>query len=282
MSFSLNRVLEFLGRAFVIVSFVACCCFIAAFMWHGDWGAYVLCSAALLLYFIPKAFLPAHYPDALWQFWACRFAVCVGIGALLFAGWRYWEDRLLEKRLDAYVSATDVASLLRAARRPPWPCNQEVTQDALHRALGREAAEQFAGCAAAGDTAPSRPSQILVWNLGRGATDDAQALLDRARIYQTGDGALTVYVVGGKHSIEVGTYSVSHRPAFRELVNVCAVRFDTPTGPGAPVRFHEVLSFDPARVRVVSNLPEHADPAPAIAEWIKDYANLTAPAQKSP
>jgi hypothetical protein len=136
------------------------------------------------------------------------------------------------------------------------------------RALAQRAKEKVADCKTAGDKPLERKSKSLVWDLEADSLYRAHGLIGDLG-YSNGGGPVTVFFVSAQKKVQVGTYSISHQPAYREWVDVCVVEFSDPTGSGTVVGSHEVVSLDPRRSRPVQQSPEFGDPAPPVADWIR-------------
>jgi hypothetical protein len=136
------------------------------------------------------------------------------------------------------------------------------------RALAQRAKEKVADCKTAGDKPLERKSKSLVWDLAADSLYRAHGLLGDLG-YKNGGGPVTVFFVSAQRKVQVGTYSISHQPAYREWVDVCVVEFSEPTGDGRVLGSHEVVSLDPRRSRPVEQNPEVGDPAPPVADWIR-------------
>ena len=137
------------------------------------------------------------------------------------------------------------------------------------RALAEKAKAKVAACKALGDQPFKRTGRCLVWDLEKDSLHSAHSLLDGSLKYDSGEGPVTVFLVSAKQKEQVGTYSVSHQPGYREWVDVCVVQMSDANDPGTPVSAHEVVSLDPRKSRPVQHTPEVGDPAPPIAEWIR-------------
>lgn len=136
------------------------------------------------------------------------------------------------------------------------------------RALAQKATAAVNACKELGDQPVRRHDNVLVWDAEGNNLHRAHDLVDGSKRYRTGTDPVTVFVIGAKRSVQMGTYSISGQPAYREWVDVCVVDFVDSAAVGTPVSMHEVVSLDPRQSRPVRQAPEHGDPAPPIAEWI--------------
>ena len=133
-----------------------------------------------------------------------------------------------------------------------------------------EKAEGRAGdCKNVGDKPFKASGKYVVWDRASHSLHSAHSLLDGSLKYSAGEGPVDVFLVSGKQSQQVGTYSISGQPALREWVDVCVVQFSSADDSGTPVAAHDVISLDPRSSRPVQNNPERGDPAPPIADWIR-------------
>jgi hypothetical protein len=137
------------------------------------------------------------------------------------------------------------------------------------KSLVQKACGKIAECKALGDNPVGRPENVIVWDLENGKVHAAQDLLDVSTQYTGGGGPVTVFLVTAKQQEQVGTYSVSREPAYREWVDVYVVQFRSSLDSGKAIGTHEVVSLDPASEREVINRPEFGDPAPPVADWVR-------------
>jgi hypothetical protein len=68
----------------------------------------------------------------------------------------------------------------------------------------------------------------------------------------------------GERKEQVGTYSVSSEPAYRQYVDIGVAHWPEKTAVGMV----SVVSKEPRTSRPVENLPEYGDPTESIANWI--------------
>jgi hypothetical protein len=134
--------------------------------------------------------------------------------------------------------------------------------------FAQKAKAKVAECQSIGDKPVTRLGKCLVWNLDGNSTYPAQDGLDSSIQYSKGDGPVTVFLVSDKRSEQMGTYSVSKEPAYRQWVDVCVVQFSSTNDSGTATATHEVVSLDPRQSRPVQYSPEYGDPVPKVVEWI--------------
>jgi len=137
------------------------------------------------------------------------------------------------------------------------------------RDLVKKAESKIAECRAVRGDVFTRRGKCVVWDLEKDSLHRAHGLLPRALRYTTGQVPVTVFLVAAKQSQQVGTYSVSGQPAYREWVNVSVVQMPELRAVG----IHKIVSLDPRRQRPVQNKPDYGDPAPPIANWIESLPN---------
>jgi hypothetical protein len=135
--------------------------------------------------------------------------------------------------------------------------------------LAQKAKEKVAECKALGDRSVQRLGRCLVWRLERDSVHGVHSRLDSSMRYSDGDGPVTVFLVSAKRNQQLGTYSISKQPAYREWVDVCVVQFTSSMDSGIAIAAHEIVSLDPRQRRPVQHQPEYGDPAPPIANWIQ-------------
>jgi len=167
----------------------------------------------------------------------------------------------IARRLSAVAVGLLCGSLL-------WSCGATDEQ----RAFAQKAILKVPECKDIGDKPFRRSNRVLVWDIDGKSLHRAQDLIDSSLRYGRGTGPVTVFVVGARRSQQVGTYSVSGQPAYREWVDVCVVEFLDSADAGNVTSMHEVVSLDPRQSRPVQQSPEHGDPAPPIADWIRSLA----------
>ncbi len=177
-----------------------------------------------------------------------------------------WADDTTSMMLQSFRSETriSVCTLLPLVVVGVVSCGASNQQ----RLLAQKAVVAARSCNEVGDKFFQRPGTVMVWDLERDALHAAHDLINDSLNYQSEAGPVTVFLVGARRSSQVGSYSVSGQPAFREWVDVCAVSFSDSSSAGTPVAMHEVVSLDPRQARPVSQAPEHGDPAPPIAAWV--------------
>lgn len=128
--------------------------------------------------------------------------------------------------------------------------------------FARKAKEKAAECKALGDRPIQRLGRCLVWSLEGDSVHGANSRLDTSMRYSDGHGPVTVFLVSAKRNQQLGTYSISKQPAYREWVDVCVVQFTNAMDSGIAIAAHEIVSLDPRQRRPVQHNPEYGDPAP--------------------
>jgi len=106
--------------------------------------------------------------------------------------------------------------------------------------------------------------KALVWDMNSHAVSRAQRRLPSHLRASPSDGEITVFIVIGERQEQVGTYSVSNEPAYRQYVDIAVARWPEKTAVG----MSSVVSKEPRASRPVRNQPEYGDPIEAIANWI--------------
>jgi hypothetical protein len=235
----------------------------------GEWWGFLIFGAGWFLCLFPRL-----YPSQFFRTGSAlrnrvyELAAVAGVLLISFGIWRFIAENAFDRRIEAYADANDAAALVREVKQVSWTLERCRAVDALVKAIAHRARNQSANCIAHGDQAVQRSAECLVWDTERDLPHAAQALLGDWMQYQNGGGPLTVFLVSGKRIQQVGTYSISHEPAFLECVDVCVVQFDDLGSAGKPLACHEVVSLDPRETRPVQQNPEYGDPAPPLARWI--------------
>jgi hypothetical protein len=147
-------------------------------------------------------------------------------------------------------------------------------QKARQKVLAQKAKEKVGECKALGDRPIDRTAKVLVLDLDDGYIySPAQDLLGKPMQYfpdaEPGAGPVTVFLVADKQRQQVGTYSISGQPAYREWVDVYVIQFRDLNDGGTAVAAHEVLSLDPAEKRPVQQNPGYGNQGLPLAEWIR-------------
>ncbi len=155
--------------------------------------------------------------------------------------------------------------LLLAAAVPVASCGASEEQ----YALAKRAVDATPKCEAIADKFFQRAEKLLVWDRYGDSLHAAHSELAGSLQYEAGNGPVTAFIVGGTDYVQVGTYSISGQPAYRQRVYVCAVNFMDASGPGQAVAQHEVMGRDPRESRSVGQGPEYGDLVLPIAAWIR-------------
>jgi len=160
------------------------------------------------------------------------------------------------------------------ARDRDWPRRRAIVYDVKHlvdacKSIGESSSIKVRG-------------KALVWDLGRDTLSDASFAVPRelrpdssANLFHSlADGPTTVFmIVGPARQIQVGNYSISNSPAYKEYVDVAVAYWPEK----AAVGMVSVLSAEPRYIRKVSNLAEYGDPSRPIADWIATLPRARGP-----
>jgi hypothetical protein len=237
---------------------------------EGDWQGYVIVGSILSLLIFPRLKPSVFFRnESALRNHVFEAGVLAAILLFWFGARRFAAQDAFDVRLNTYIGANDFASLVREAGHASWTIDRLNAAHALEKAIVRKAQSQSANCSAIGDQPFKRSAQVLVWNTQEDSRHPAQSWLAEGRDYQRGEGPLTVFLVSATRSVQVGTYSISGQPAFRQWVDVCVVQFDALSDPGKPLASHQVVSLDPAQSRQVRDAPEYGDAARPVADWIQ-------------
>ncbi|MDE2135654.1 MAG: hypothetical protein KGM97_03700 [Alphaproteobacteria bacterium] len=239
-----------------------------SFMMLGDWRAFLAMGIPFLLAILLRAF-PYWAEPPRWLNRLLDASVLGGVVLVSYALVRFDDEKTFEDHINTYLLANDFASAVREAKLASWGVDHDRAYDALTLAIARKAKMAFSNCGSIGDRPVQRAGQTLAWDLNSNVPHEAQYLLDN-RDYE--NKPTTVFLVGVKQQEQVGVYSISKEPAFREWVNVCVVQFDDLAARGTAVSSHTVISLDPATQREVRNTPEYGAVGPPVANWIKSLA----------
>lgn len=107
-------------------------------------------------------------------------------------------------------------------------------------------------------------SKALVWDVRSDSRSGAHGRLPSELRVTGKDERATVFLVLGERTEQVGTYSISRQPAYREYIDVCVAYWPE----GKAVGVHSVVSRDPRSRRPVQHSPEYGDPNEPIATWV--------------
>ena len=107
--------------------------------------------------------------------------------------------------------------------------------------------------------------KALVWDMRSDSRSGAHGMLSGSRQAKSTDKPITVFMVMGERNEQVGTYSISHQPAYRQYMDVAVAVWPDKK----PIGFHSVISKEPRSSRPVQQSPEYGDPDRPIADWIE-------------
>jgi hypothetical protein len=173
----------------------------------------------------------------------------------------------LTKQLPEELSTSQIGVLLRSFI--------EVEQEA-NRKRQAEIARQVKSHVRSGTSGPSSSftpalkGRAMVWDFTKGGVDPAYTLLEDNLRGSSRDGIITMFCITHRENIEVGRYSISDQPAYREKVTVGVVYWPEKTSPGSTF----VWGGSPRQTRTVRYSPEYGS-AVEIKEWIESLPRGT-------
>jgi len=118
--------------------------------------------------------------------------------------------------------------------------------------------------AVSGSASIAIKGKALVWDMTSNVVSDANRKLPSHLRADLSDSLITVFMIIGERKEQVGTYSISHEPAYRQYVDIAVAYWPEKTAVG----MSSVVSKEPRASRPVQNQPEYGDPAESIANWI--------------
>ena len=139
--------------------------------------------------------------------------------------------------------------------------NETVAQ----RAIVRDVRDLVERCRSCGDEV-ILVGKALVWDIRSNSRSRAYGKLPASLKAKSGDSPITVFMVIGKKDVQVGTYSVSGEPAYRQCMEIAVAYWPAKR----PAGFCSVASAEPRSSRRVEHRPEHGDPSRSIARWIEE------------
>ena len=107
--------------------------------------------------------------------------------------------------------------------------------------------------------------KILVWDIRGNKPSGAYTKLPRSLRAESTDKLITVFMVIGKRNEQVGTYSISNQPAYRQYLDIAVAYWPE----RKPAGFLSVVSAEPPSSRMVKSSPEYGDPNERIARRIE-------------
>jgi Ankyrin repeats (3 copies)/Ankyrin repeat len=138
----------------------------------------------------------------------------------------------------------------------------------------QKAIKKVPECKLLGEKPLRRFATVLVWDLSANYEHPAQNILDGPKQESKDPWPATVFLVSAPQSEQVGTYSISKQPAYREWVDVFVVQFRSASDEGKAVAQHTIVSLDPAKERAVRDVPQYGNPTPPLADWIGSLPTL--------
>jgi hypothetical protein len=120
-------------------------------------------------------------------------------------------------------------------------------------------------CRRAGKNIKINDRKILVWDMHNKSRSSAHGKLPGALKASCDDNRIAVFMIVGKRNENVGFYSISRKPAFRQYIDIAVANWPEKK----PVGFYSVVSKDPRSRRPVQYKPEYGDPNIPIVKWIQ-------------
>jgi len=140
--------------------------------------------------------------------------------------------------------------------------HREIMQE---RAIVSHVRNLLDACKSMGDSAsPTIKGKALVWDMTSDSRSDAHDRLPSELKATSADSQITVFMVIGERNVQVGTYSVSGEPAYRQYMDVAVAYWPEKKAVGMGY----VVSKEPRSSRPVEHRPEYGDPYEPIANWI--------------
>jgi hypothetical protein len=129
----------------------------------------------------------------------------------------------------------------------------------------KQAMVKIEECNKQGGVPFSIKGKCLIWDVANNKPHDSQKLIPDNIKDTSGRGDVTIFLVSAHKKKELGIYSISKQPGYRQWVDVCVVQAPEMKALGV----YEITSLDPRTKRPVQHTPEYGDPSIPIAEWIK-------------
>lgn len=111
---------------------------------------------------------------------------------------------------------------------------------------------------------PVLEGRAMVWDFTKNKVDPAYELLPDDLRASSRDGNVTMFCILKRENIEVGRYSISNQPAYKEKMTIGVVYWPKKVSPGTTV----VWGGEPPRSRPVKYSPEYGSSV-KIKEWIE-------------
>jgi hypothetical protein len=198
--------------------------------------------------------------NALLLLWFVSFGACV----YLF---------LFKKRKIAAIAGLISLLSLVAFAVLGFTKNERPPEGFVQKAIAR-----IEECRALGDRPITRSGKTLVWDLntGHAVLTNLSDGLDPT----PPDVPVTLFLISTEQNREVGRYSVSGMPAYREWFEVYVVQFRNFSDNGTALAMHQFLSSGPAQKRPVSNNPGYGDFSSS-KENDSEYGNSNPPSDQA-
>ena len=107
-------------------------------------------------------------------------------------------------------------------------------------------------------------NKALVWDIASNGRSAAHGKLPSSLQATASDRPITVFMVLGMRTVQVGTYSISKQPGYRQYLDICVAYWPEkkPGGMGS------VVSQEPVSRRPVRQQPDYGEPNGPVAQWI--------------
>jgi hypothetical protein len=109
-----------------------------------------------------------------------------------------------------------------------------------------------------------RDDKALVWDMRSDSLSSAHGLLPADLRASSSSRRVTVFMVMAERSEQVGTYSVSKQPAYRQYLDIYVAAWPGKVAMGKA----SIISKEPPQTRTVRNEPEYGSPDERIVNWI--------------
>lgn len=120
-------------------------------------------------------------------------------------------------------------------------------------------------CKGMGDSMPVKlHNKALVWDMASDGRSAVYGRLPSVLQATSSDSPITVFMVLGTRTVQVGTYSISKQPGYRQYVDVCVAYWPEKNVAG----MGSIVSREPRPSRPVTQQPEYGDPNEPVVQWI--------------
>ncbi|MDD5558401.1 hypothetical protein [Candidatus Methylomirabilis sp.] len=109
-----------------------------------------------------------------------------------------------------------------------------------------------------------REGKALIWDMRSDSISSAHGLLPAHLRAGSSSRPVTVFLVMAERSEQVGTYSISKQPAYRQYLDIYVAAWPDKVAIGKA----SIISKDPPQTRTVRNEPEYGSPDERIVNWI--------------